>query len=439
VPCESYQSGNDFLVCAATYLSGSGDDGAAGVDVAADGTVVYVGTSSDNDFGQTPTALLGGGAGVVVRTSSDGRTVLSVTRIGQRVSDVEVAADTGQIAVSGDFGVALLDAEAKAVVWNEAVGNASHVAAGKNGTVAALVGKAVSVFDAQGGSLGNFSVSGTTVNDIALDSATSSVFAAGFKQDDGPPCSQLQIPFLRAYGYTGTEKWKAYDWNRTEVGAVSECADTRGITVVMGDDGKLYYAGESHGGNTVHRDMPTDLSQAAPNESFDKYNTGYNMNGAAPIGYYARFDAGTGQIEKGQFILTRLSSDKGNAARPTAIAADSKGNVYVAGGTACCIENGAQRTINGSRAMSDAYLGGGFLLIVSPDFKQRLSWTTFRGETGNDESPVGVGVASGIGAIALMQSTDTSTTEAPMLTVSAVQAAPPGGKSDGYAAVWPAP
>lgn len=442
--CGTFQSGDDFLACAATYLTGDGADMAGGVAIAPNGDIFYAGSIAAGDFGVTSTTLLDGGTAGLIRFSSDGRKVLSVTRLGSAVTDVAIRKSNGQIAVSGSFGAAVLDSTGKTVLWSSsAPGNASEIAIGEAGTVATLVGTKVTVFDKDGAILSSFDVpTNREVTDVAIDDGSKLVFATGFKQDDGAPCTQLQIPFLRAYAFNGTLAWKAYDWNKTEAGNASECADSRGYALAMGADGKLYYAGESHGGNTVHRRLPLDLTQNAPVVKYDAYNDPYNLNGAAPIGFYARFDPATGTIEQAQFVCTRLSSGKGNAARPRAIAADAQGNMFIAGATACCIENGPTKTVNGSPAMP-AYAGGGFLLVVSSDFKQRLAWTAFNGEIGGGANGTSVAVGASSAALLFQQNIDpakqTSTTEIPLLTFNAVQSLPGGGASDGHLVVFPAP
>jgi hypothetical protein len=438
--CPAFATGSDLKLCAATYLSGSGDDTVTAVDFAPDGSVLVAGSLVGSELGLTPNLLDGGGEGAVVRLSADGRRALSLTRIGSKVTALQISASTGRVAITGDFGVAVLDASAASIVWKQAVsGTPSRVAIAADGTVAALAGKSVSVFSAEGEALTTFNVSGSQVNDIAIDSGTESVFVVGFKQDDGAPCTQLQIPFLRAYDFSGQLRWKAYDWNRTEVGAVSECADSRGIAVALGRDGFLYYAAESHGGNTVHRREPQALSTMANVIKFDKFNDPYNMNGAAPVGFYARFEPRDGQLLVGQFSVTRLSNDKGNAARPKSIAADEQGNVLVVGDSACCIEGAADKTVDGQAAFG-AYAGGAFLLVASADFRQRLQWTSLRGALGEGASAVAAAAGGGRMAFAIAQSlNEGSTTEHPLLTSQALQALPGGGKSDGFVAVWRSP
>lgn len=443
--CGAFQTGDDFLACAATYTTGEGADVVGGVDVGPDGTVVVAGSIAAGDLGATATTLLGGGAAGILRLSVDGRSVVGVTRLGGAATDVAVRQSTGEIAVSGDFGVALLDAAAQAVIWSDAApgGDAREVAIGQEGTVAVLAGTTLSVFSAEGAPLGSFNVpTNQEVTDVAVDDVSQTVFATGYKQDDGYTCTQLQIPFIRAYAFDGAPRWHAYDWDKVQAGDASECADSRGYGLAMGRDGKLYYVGESHGGNTVHRRLPQDLTAMAPVVKTDAYNDPYNLNGAAPIGFYGRFDPATGALEQGQFLNTRLSSGKGNAARPRAIAADAQGNVFVAGGSACCIEGGDVKTVNGAPAMP-TYAGGGFVLVVSADFQQRLAWTAFNGELGGGADGISVAVGPTSAALVMRQAIDpaknASTSEIPLLTFNAAQPAPGGGESDGYLVVFPAP
>jgi len=439
-PCGAFTPGNAFTVCTATYLGGPVDDGAGGVAIADDGTIWYAGSRGGDDLGATATVLMGGGDGVVMHLSPDGRELLSLTRIGSHVSDVAVVPGSDAIAVAGDFGVAVLEADATTVAWSAQPGGApSKVAAGSDGRVAVVHGGSMALYDAAGQLSADVSVGGSAVNDVVVHDASGLAIVTGFKQDDGPPCTQLQIPFIRAHAWDGALAWTAYDWNKDEVGAVDECADSRGMALAIGGDGMLYYAGESHGGNTVHRRVPSDLSQMAEVVKSDMYNDPYNLNGAAPITFYGRMDPATGALEVGQFLVTRLSDGKGNAVRPQAIAADAAGNVFVAGATACCIEQGTAKTVNGEPAMSEGYQGGGFVLVVASDFSQRLSWTTFRGQTGNGEAGVSLAAGANV-AVAFHQALeDATTSEQPLLTFDALQAAPGGGASDGWLAVWPAP
>ena len=116
--CGTFVAGDDLRVCAASYLSGRGAEAAATVDFESDRTIVIAGSDDGVDFGKTPVSLLGGGTGTLVRLRADGHAVLSLTRIGQGLVDMEVDVATGRIAVAGPpFGVASLQPDGSAVVW----------------------------------------------------------------------------------------------------------------------------------------------------------------------------------------------------------------------------------------------------------------------------------------------------------------------------------
>jgi len=441
--CGAFVPGDALTVCTATYLGGSGADHVAALDIAPDASVVLGGTMSNVDFGVTPTALMGGGDGVVLRLTSTGRKVLSVTRLGAHVDDLEVDRSAGRIAVVGDFGAAVISTDAKSLLWRTDIGGAATRVAMGEGVVAALVGKAVHVLDATTGmELGTFAASGNAINDIAVDGAQKTVFVTGYKQDDGGPCSQYKSTFIRAYGYDGTKKWADYDWTHTDVGSSGDCADSQGLALGMGRDGKLYYAGKSDGGNTVHQKDPRDLAKNAPNVAFDAFNTPYGFKGAGALGYYARFDAATGLLEAGQFVLTRKAaagedpaSKDANAAVPSAITADEQGNILVAGGAAYQIQDHDKKTINGVAVGAYAAYEA-FALMVSPDLKKRLTWTVFTKAGPADATAVAAG--KGIVAFGAVQS-DTQLAKGGLLTADALQAQPGGGPSEGFLAVWPAP
>jgi hypothetical protein len=433
--CGAYQPGDDLHACTATYLGGPAADQVAAVDVGADGAVIFGGTVQGNDFGAAPISLLGGGSGVVLRLAATGTKVLSVTRIGQAVTDLQVDPQGGNIAVSGDFGVAVLDAKAQTVIWKADLGGAAQrVAIGSDGTVAALAGKTIHVLDPKGAALGTISTAATSLDDIALDGASHTVVVTGYRQDDGGPCQQYKSTFLRAFDYAGTMKWKDYDWSHTDVGASSDCADTQGLALGMGRDGKLYYAGKSDGGNTVHQKDPRDLSKMAPNVGSDAYNQPYGFSGANAIGYYARFNPADGAIEKGQFVVTRKGDGKGNAAVPAAVTADEAGNVLVAGAAAFEIENHDAKKIDGTPVGPySAYEA--FALVVPPDFSKRLTWTVFTKSGPAD----GRAVAAARGAMVFgANQSAADLMKGTLLTVNALQAAP-AGDAEAYLAVWPGP
>lgn len=413
---------------ASTYLGGLPADLVSAVDLAPDCAVVVGGQISGTDFGIRPTVLFGGTSGAVLRLDSKGQRVLSLTRLGQVVNDLEVRRKGGQIAVAGDFGLALLSPDGKSALWSVTdQGPAGRVAVGNDGTVAALFGKTLSVYDSSGKAVGSRSFGDSAVNDVAVDDLSQTVFVTGFAQRDGGPCSELQVAWVRAYDYSGQIlRWRAYDWTYAEVAAASNsCADTRGIRVAMGRDGKLYFAGESAGGNTIYRYEAQSLAKPAANVKYDPFTDAYNT-ASNHITYYARFEPASGQQGAGQILLARLGTGKGNTIRPLALAADEAGRVYVGGVAACCIANrqAGGLKLNGE-TLPDYSGGDAWVFVASPDLRSRLLWMVWN-KGGKGEVR---GLAAG-GGIAVMGAV---VGQVPFHTWQAVQDAAAGG----YLSVWP--
>ncbi len=422
---------NNLQVNAATHIGGSGTDSASAIDIGSDGSIVFAGIlPGHNPGGKSPTSLLGGGDGAIVRYAEDGRSVLSVTRIGSSVTDMEIAGD-GKMAVSGSFGVAVLNATASSVAWSANPGAASRVSIGSDGTVAALVSGKVHVFSSSGASVATFSVSGNYKEDLVVDGVNKSIIVTGYSQKNvSNVClGQLQVAWMRSYSYTGTVKWTDYDFKAEEHGADQYCADTRGYRVALGKDGYLYLAGESAGGNSMFLLDPKNYTVKLGSDrliSYDAYNKAYNT-AANHITWYGKYNPKDGNLILGQFLLPRNTDGSGNTIRPRGIAADANGKVYVTGTTTCCLENRSEQYISGIQ--TGAYAGGeAFLLIVQPDFKKRLHWTPFT-KDGHSSSGVAVAVRNGKAAQASSLKTGS------MVSVQAVQPNP-STVPDAYLVSW---
>jgi hypothetical protein len=437
--CGGFTPGNDFNVCTATYLGGAGADTPGGVDIGPDNIVVVGGGFPGQDFGVTPTVIAEGEGGVL-RLAPDGTQLLSLTRLASPVRDLDIGAD-GKIAVAGDFGVTLLTADAGAALWTAQVSGARRVSVGSDGTVAVLHDKEIQVFDATGAPLGTFAVSGTSINDLVVHGDSKSVLATGYRQSDQGACQQYKSTFIRSYAYDGAAKWTNYDWNGEQVDDTEDCADSQGKGLEIGRDGKLYYAGKSDGGNTVHRKQPQDLTKDAPNVATDPYNTPYGLKGANAVGYFARFDAATGAHEGGQFLVSRkanLGEDpaaaEANAAPPDYATALPDGTMVIVGGSAYLLEQHDAKSIDGIKLGSyTAYEA--YVLIVSSDFKQRLAWTPFTATGPSSVAAVAVGDG---GAAALFGQSVDYLAKGPLITVDALQP-DPGGDGEAWLTVFPMP
>jgi hypothetical protein len=322
--------------------------------------------------------------------------------------------------------------------------SAKRVAIAYDGTVAVLSGRKVTTFNAQGLQLGTWTISsnsGWYFNDVAIHSASKSVYATGFYNTYLPSKLPVQVAYLMAYDYTGGSKWK--NWAYSGAALTGNEADTRGYRLAIGRDGFLYFQGEAAGGNNIFRwdprDLTKDLQKAGVNVQFDAYNTTYNTK-SNHITYYTRLNPADGTPVKGQYALSRLSSGSGNTIRHGNITADELGNVYVVGQTASSIAQRDVQRINGQTV--GTYAGGeGYVIVVSPDFKQRKLWTTWTAGTGAVSQNYqfwGVVASRGVTAVA-----GSALTNGPLLTHSAMQAQPAPNLSStfpsAYFSVWAQP
>ncbi|NOK61882.1 MAG: hypothetical protein GFH27_549289n423 [Chloroflexi bacterium AL-W] len=414
--------GNNLPASAATYLGGNSDDEATAVDVAPNGDVLMAGVTPDyNPGNMTPTDLLGGGDGSIVRIDDKGQEVLSVTRIGDRVNDLEINND-GRIAACGNFGVATLNATANEVLWNADTDGAKRCSIGADGTVAAIVGGQAQVYNNNGDRVASWAIGGSNQEDIVVDSANQLIIATGFtnRRGGGNP---VQVAFMRAWSYGGAAAWTSYDFSGAEAARTSLMADTRGYRVTIGGDGNLYLAAESAGGNTIFTRDPDSINEKVGDRQVktDNYTNPFNTR-SNHITWYGRYNPANGELEQGQIVLTRLSSGAGNTIRPRGIDADANGTVYVSGVSACCIADRDNQQLGGQAIGS--YSGGeSFLLVVSPNLAERLYWTPFPG--GGDAS---VAVRNGQAAFA------TTASEDKLVTLNAIQDTP-GNLSDAYLTV----
>lgn len=429
---QTLEPSNNLDVSTATYLGGAGEDQATAVDVAPDGTLVLGGVMpGHNPGGATPVELLGGGDGVVVRFNRAGTEVLSVTRLGNSISDLEVN-DSGNIAVCGDFGIAVLNSTASELLWSANPGSSKRCAIGDNATAAVLLdGGQISMYDPSGNPLGTWQVGGETTNDIALDGANDLVFATGYKQVSG----NLQLPRLRAWNYTGELQWISYDFDS----APGLGADTRGERIAMGHDGKLYMAGSINGGTgaSVFSRDPRDINESLGDRlvKTDNYNNPTNV-GSVKMAWYGRFNPTNGELELAQSLLTRLSSGSGNSISINAIAADETGRVFVAGTSFASLQNRDERQVAGITV--GGYEGGEpYFLAVRADFSQRIVWSPFAapGTSAGGSPASGVGVRDGVAAVAITLNPKDGGSRG-LITHNALQDTQ-SSLPDAYLAVWP--
>jgi hypothetical protein len=451
---------SDLAVFTASYVtSGAGYDAGEAVEIAPDGNVVYAGTL---DSTATPAALLspsvitnnllGGGKGIVLRLQPNGTKVLSIARLGLGIDDMDVNRSNGVIAVVGNFGLAVLNSNATAVLWTSALSTTTfpsaandldgrRVAVASDGTIATLDNKNVKVFNAAGAVLGSWTESRSHANDITVDAVSQRVFVTGYDDKTLPSALPVKVTYLAAYSYEGSQQWLNWGWDGGQLGTLT-AADTIGMRLAMGRDGYLYYAAEVAGGNSIFNYWATDLGTAnANNVSFDTYTSPANTASEHKT-YFCRLDPASGYLWKGQYLVARLpGTNTANTIIPRAVTSDENGYVYIGGLAYSSIEDRSLSTVGGFSPAS--YNGGDpFLVVVKPDFTKRVSWNVLSGPAGGSNVPANgsqirsVAVSGGIAALA-----STATGEI-ITTPNALQPAgntPTNGTPDGYFATFVPP
>jgi hypothetical protein len=464
---------HSLTVSSASFVGLGLGDRASGVAIAPDCAIVLgVTLSNVSAFADTtnitnplaPTSI--GGNGAILKLSPDGSQLVKRAKIGGAINDIAVNPTNGDIAIAADIGVVVLAADLATVRWSDLSQVAARIDISHDGVVVALRGgtqaqavgdngaaKTYTIYNANGTQRYARASGYTHVADIAVDAITQRVFMTGYAQRDGGSCTQLQNAWLKAFDYDGNEQWVNYDYARGVPDANGDCADTRGRRVAVGEDGMVYFAGTSAGGNTIFRWLPstrqpsvtlnqlgTSANNAKPGSDnyVDPFNTASNH-----ITYVARFEPRTGQHLVGFFLLSRNgqatdANPRGNTIEPRAIAGDKDGRFYIGGYSAYQIKNRPDVSLNGSTTA--AYAGSdAWILVTSPDVRQRETWVTFN--NGGKGSVRGIVASRGAAAIAVYVEQGAMFTTANALQSTAPATIPSGGtqtQSSGYFALWSA-
>lgn len=428
--CGGFEEGDDLNVCTATYLGGSGENEAVAVAIDEEGRILVAGNWQTPPEPQHEDSMEAEGPGALAVLSPTGSEVLDLLTFSSTLRDISLNPTTNELAVALSESLQVWDLSQRETVWEVSRAGIEKVAFDQD-LLAVQSGTNIAVFDASGELLSEIDVDRTRVNDIAVHGELEQVYITGFHQVSG----NLQQPFLFAYAPTGERVWTNWNWSAEEAGELS--SDTRGQAVGVGRDGKLYYAGESHGGVTTHFRDPTDIDEEAPLVRRDAYSQSHNWNGAAPLGFVARLDPATGAFEGGQLLAVRLSDGRGNGVGPRLITANEEGVIFVGGGSACCIERWEEKTVAGHRAMP-GYGGGQWVMALPPDFDNRPLWTTFNGGApGADLRSIDArGPAM---ALVHTHEADDDEVEGNMITTRALTPEAPGGVANIHLVVFPSP
>jgi hypothetical protein len=393
-----------YVPSSVSYLGGSGADAVYGVAVASDGGLVVATVTTALPPG-SPAAVLVNGAtstspAVILRLAPDGRTVRSATRVGSDVWDLCLGPDDSIHLALGTGGMLKLSADGQTVAWSKTASAAHRLDVGSDGDVAVLTGSFsnrgslgnnagnVAIYGSDGGSLG--SVAGLNLTqDVAIDGPGNRVFMTGYKQYTQTP--QLQVPYVLARNYAGTQLWKNYDFTYASYSAANRMADTRGHRLVVAN-GRVYAGFRTDGGNH----LITSTTSASTQVSFTStsgpsfpgggtHSNFANANGASSLTIIGSYDLSTGAWLGGVVACARISAPtdanygKMNAYALSGwgdLAVDQDGRVGFIGGSAS--GGGTNNTSLGqpyshNPCGSGEYGGGPVLTVLSADFTTRLA------------------------------------------------------------------
>jgi len=360
-PLPKHDALADFPVMLATWLGGNGANTLSAVSVASDGSILVAGTLPGVDAALwRPDRQSGRGDGLVLRLTPDGNRVLAVVRFEGSVDSLGLdGADN--VYVSGAFGCAKLDAALRQTLWSANLkAKISRIVPGPDGGAVALAGNTITALDRQGKTLKSWTLAERVVHDLACDTEQRAVFAVG---SNVPEKVARVVPFVAAFDLNGVKLWTAHDWTPEQVVAKGLTAASEGMRLVLGRDGQLYVAGQAHGGNTVWGRQAYDLDLKVPQPRGDRFQAAYGI-GSQHLAFVGRLDPRTGRSDGGTVLLGRHTKDQGASMRPSALAVDVEGRIYVGGWA------GATPPTSKGAFGLHGQGGGAFLCIFDRDFNR---------------------------------------------------------------------
>jgi len=375
--------------------------------------------------------------GKVIRMNLFGDTIRSSFTLGNEIHDYEIQ-NFGKylMAVTGDFGLAILDSAGEKVLWRKDASIFSlpnntgklSVDIDDEGYVVVMRSTALAsqenygpgyfwLFDTAGNLVNTQpkSIGDKHINDVTIKNRK--VYVTGFNNPDnlGDKCGvfggvDVQSAFIYCYesvNNTWNKVFTTFGFNGDIL--TYDQADIRGYCINVGKDGNLYFLGEAAGGNSVFRwngkQTVCSNGSTSPKSTlimYDLYNTPMNTK-SAHISYFATINPDNGIIERGQYIIPRKDDGTSNSFRVKGgyIHADAKGYIYIGGTSAYKFAGRDVQHLNG--ILVGDYIGGDMTLMISnPEMTARTFYGTFSDKGGASGIIKGIGmrdnVISAIGA-----------------------------------------
>ncbi len=379
----------EFSFQTVTFVGNSGDS-VQGMAIQSDGSLVVAANVSNGPF--APEKNKETQPGLVIRLSSDGKKILSVLPVAEKVRDLAIDAQDNIYVAADKSGAIKVNPDAGKIIWQRELENGlcCRIDAGGDGNCVALqysrddltstgLGM-LYVFDKAGKEIAHFPGHRNTL-DVTIDAKSQTVIHIGWRQAnafDGKRKFPVQIAYVQGRDYQGKVKYTLYDWSTDREAPnflnrpTNNMADTRGYRCSLGHDGLLYCAFECAGGNHIFRYEPQLVkgdwvSAGKKRPKIDKYHEFYNSR-AEHKPFFGVYEPATGKLLRGQQYAARLSTGRANAVRVRsgAIAASGKG-VLVAGGT-----SPSGLPLSFIPPGTGDYTGGSWLLVLQPDLSERL-------------------------------------------------------------------
>ena len=383
---------NRFSV--SSIVGGIGQDEIRGIIFQKNGTIILAANIGNISHLNPPTKFLNGAttdsSGVIIRLSSDGKKILSITRLCSKIADISKDGNDNLYVAASKSGVFKINPTADTIRWRKFFPKTVHrIDAGTSGKNICMTANETDIDDAtltgtnnylhdENGNLiyqyGGVSQYGA---DVAIDEVSQTVIMVGFKnfntfdRSGGTQVLPVYIPVMRGRTYSGITKYVAYDWSSDTTStrwinrSNNNMADARLNRCVIGQDGKLYLAGQVYGGNHCFRYSPYDIMEPTVLVGGDHFFTLSNTGTESHV-YVGRYDPATGIKDRGQTFTARLPNTKGNSVfiDKGDLNADSTGRIYLTGTSAY----GLPLTTD---YIPGEYTGGAYLLVLSPSMATR--------------------------------------------------------------------
>jgi hypothetical protein len=358
----------DLVLQVGTYL-GNGGIGASAVAVEyATGGNILVGLNNNITDVSGPAQLL--------LLNADASVVIASKRLpGVLAGIAKVLGPGTQVAFVTSTSVGVVEMVTGDVIWQVAdAGATKSVDVSVDGQVMVVQSnKVVKLLNtADGALLREITLVRDYVTDVAISSTHGLFYVTGFDNKHLPSGAPVQVAWLVAYSIAdGASRWMRFGFNGADL--ANSIADTRLYKVKLSGDGEhLDLMGESAGSQTIFRYNGLSWTGNVILTAIDFYNELWNT-ASAHITYTARVDAATGDIERAQLTMARLSDGKSNTFRNGDIASDEEGRLFFGGACTSAMAQRAALTVNGE-AVGPYVAADPAFVALSPDFKARYTW-----------------------------------------------------------------